>query len=145
MTYYELKPDVAGQDGENMEFDPSVHPPRVFHLHVEIDNWAGDDLIENYPCYIVTDVLGCTLKDTGMSRYELRDLEVSLAPEGQEILAASGIAQLPTFRWLYVTGSAGQDDIGVTSQGRLVVSDRALDVLRQFHMKRCDVEEYVGN
>lgn len=142
MTYYALRPDIAGQHGEHSVLDTSVHPPRVSHLHVEIDNWAGDDLIKTFPAHLVTEQLGKGLSEAGLRAFELRDVELVIAPEGEEIARELNLPSFPNFQWLDVTGTAGQDDIGITARARLVVSERALDLLHEHRIGRCDIEEY---
>lgn len=143
MPFYELQPDPVGEHGENLALDESVHPPRVTHLHIEIDNWVGDDLAESYPCYVVTEGLAQALNNAGIGAYQLREAEVTMADEGRELIDELGLSE-PKFQWLDVSGTACEDDIGTTAGARLVVSDRALELLRQFRLDRCDVEEYVS-
>lgn len=142
MPFYELQPNPVGEHGENLALDESVHPPRVTHLHIEIDNWVGDDLAESYPCYVVTEGLAQALNNAGIGAYQLREAEATVADEGRELIDELGLSE-PKFQWLDVSGTAGEDDIGTTAGARLVVSDRALELLRQFRLDRCDVEEYV--
>lgn len=143
MDYFILEPEVAGGLGDRTIMDTSVHPPRVERLHYEIDyGWLGDELLESFPCYIVTENLASGLVASGLGRFELDEVEVSLTPEAQEEHEGQGI---PQFRWLRVTGVAGQDDLGVTFKGQLVVSERALQVLRTAAVDNCVVEPYVAD
>jgi hypothetical protein len=142
MAYYSLRPDVPGEHGDNSVLDASVHPPRVSRLHLQIEGWFGDDLIKVFPCHVITDRLAEALKQSGLRAFELKDVEITTAPEAVELLGQLGIPEFPGFTWLDVTGVAGRDDIGVNSVGRMVVSDRALAVLRRFRLDRCDVEEF---
>ncbi len=66
-------------------------------------------------------------------------MEVTVDEQYTEIY---GTLELPEFKWFYVTGKAGQDDFGVTDKADLVVSQAALDVLRQGRLDECDVEPY---
>jgi hypothetical protein len=50
--------------------------------------------------------------------------------------------QLPEFVWLKIKGKAGTDDFGIERMGRLVVSAKALTVLRSFNLNYCDVAPY---
>lgn len=54
MKFYILDPEVAGGLGTQTEIDSSVHPPLVKRLHYELDAWMGDDLVQTFPCYLVT-------------------------------------------------------------------------------------------
>ena len=55
MNYFCIEPEVAGGLGQNVEMDRSVHPPVVDKLHYEFDGWLGDELLETFPCFIVTE------------------------------------------------------------------------------------------
>ncbi|MCX9191955.1 hypothetical protein C3Y87_11110 [Carbonactinospora thermoautotrophica] len=141
MTYFLLEPEVAGELGPHTEMDTSVHPPRVHRLHYEITDWLGDELLESFPCFLISRRLGERAAAEGLTGFELADVEVTLSPEAEELL---GDVQLPEFRWLKVTGVAGSADFGLTAKAQLVVSERALDVLREGSLENCDVEEFTG-
>ncbi|MBQ0926659.1 hypothetical protein [Saccharopolyspora endophytica] len=142
MTHHKLTPDVPGEIGDDTELDRSVHPPRVLHLAYVIDNWLGDDLLEAYPAFMVTDHLRGLLEGSGLSGYEIRQADVTIEEEARDTLPMIGRTEFPEFLWLHVTGKPGHDDFGLTAKGDLVVSDRALEVLRQGHIDRCDIDEY---
>lgn len=144
MAFHLIRGDAAGDLGENASLDTSVHPPRVLHLHFAIDAWTGDDLLERFPVLLVTEQLAEALSASGMGAFELRDAEVTVTPEAEELLESAGIEAVPNFRWLHVTGTAGQDDFGVDALASLVVSDNALALLRGFNLDGCDVEDYEG-
>jgi len=50
--------------------------------------------------------------------------------------------QLPRFAWLKVRGNAGQDDFGVARDGTLVVSDRALELLRKLGISNASITQF---
>jgi hypothetical protein len=139
MKYYTLAPEVAGELGDDTEMDTTVHPPVVTHLHYEFSDWLGDDLVESFPCFLITAERGEEAASAGLSGFVLADLETSVSPEAEELLDGQ---QLPPFRWLQLTGQPGTDDFGQTAQARLVVSRRALDLLRRGALENCDVEDY---
>lgn len=101
--YHALQSDVPDENGEHMQLDTSVHPPRIIHLHLALDNWDGDEIIESFPVYVVTDRLGKALSNAGLSSFTLRNAEIALAPEEQAVLDRHGISELPNFQWLDVT------------------------------------------
>lgn len=140
MAYYKLRPAAPGELGDRVVMDTSVHPPRVQHAHLHLDGWLGDDLVESYPCYFVSDKLAAAVEASHLGDYELRDVEVTLS----EDIPDDERDSVPPIRWLFVTGAAGVDDLGVTSTGRLVVSDRGLEALRQGNLDNCDVDEFAG-
>jgi hypothetical protein len=53
--------------------------------------------------------------------------------------------QPPDVRWLQVAGEPASDDFGLTANALLVVSSRALSVLRQFNIDDCEVIAFSGD
>ena len=50
--------------------------------------------------------------------------------------------ELPGFVWLDITGAAGVSDFGVGSDGRLIVSESALEALKHTQLDNCSVSEF---
>jgi hypothetical protein len=50
--------------------------------------------------------------------------------------------QLPKFVWLRMEGTAGQDDFGTAPDGRLVVSEQALTLLREHGISHAVVTDF---
>lgn len=143
MDYYELAPEVAGQMGENTLLDSSVHPPEVSKLHYEFDGWLGDDLLETFPCYIVSAALRADIEASVPPQfYEFDQLEVTKSELFMELHPKK---ELPRFFWLRVKGRAGLDDFGMTESSRLVVSDSAMNVLSAHNLSHCEVTKYQCN
>ena len=141
--FHALEPEVPGGLGDDTALDTTVHPPRVEGtLYYEIDNWFGDELITSHPVYLVTDNLAAILTSSGLGRFEIRNVEIVYGEAAFERLHRHGLSEFPEFRWLFVTGTAGHDDLGLTPKGRLVVSDVALQAFRQGNLNMCEVEEY---
>jgi|ERR1051325_6709439 hypothetical protein len=140
MKYYMLEPEVAGGFGPNAILDnPSARPPQVSHFHYEFDVWLGDPLLEAVACFIVTESLKqkiAALQPTGVA---FGVVEVSKSGEFEDLYPDRN---LPKFAWLKVTGKAGEDDFGLSSNHCLVVSQRILDVLRDEGLSHCDVSEF---
>ncbi|MBL4884112.1 MAG: site-specific integrase [Planctomycetaceae bacterium] len=55
--HYILEPEVAGSLGQNTIIEDSLHPPVVLNCTTALMVGQGDDLLESFPCYIVTDKL----------------------------------------------------------------------------------------
>jgi hypothetical protein len=112
-----------------------VHPPRVTRLHVLLEGWLGDDLLETFPAFVVTVEAGRRLTEAGLSGFELDDVEV------ERTASFGDDRDVPELWWPRVTGSARRDDIGADAAGVLVVSQRALEVLRRGSLVHADLEE----
>ena len=114
----------------------------VNFLEYQFANWLGDDLLESYPCYLVTQRLADALTEGQFEGLSFDALSMSVDPEFEDV---TRIDELPTFWWMQVAGSAGRDDFGISTSGRLVVSQAALNVLREFTLDNCDIEPPEGD
>jgi hypothetical protein len=142
MEFYALRPEVAGGLGANSVLDPDVHPPRVSRLHYEFADWMGDVLLETFPVFIIERQVGEAAQAAGLTGVELAPVEVSVTPEGREMMEIAGVGALPDFAWLKVHGRPGVDDFGQLADAGLVVSARALSLLRESGIDNCDVEPW---
>jgi len=126
ILYYYIEPEVAGGLGCNTMMDRSSHPPIVSRLHYKFDGWLDDELLETFPCYIITKRLWKVIQDEEFTGVESAPVEISLSEVFQELYPNR---KVPDFVWLKVSGKAGIDDFGITSDNRLVVSERVLNLL----------------
>ena len=55
--YKYLEPEVAGGIGIDTILDNSIHPPLVKFLHYHFSGWMGDDILETFPCFIISERL----------------------------------------------------------------------------------------
>jgi hypothetical protein len=138
MNYYLLEPEVAGELGEDTVMDTSVHPPAVSRLQYVIQDWLGDEILESTPCFVVTEHLAGLIEAASLSGYRLASADVVLGEDAEEL--AGEPIDLPKFQWLQLTGRPEVDDFGASANGSLVVSERALAVLRQGTLENCDIE-----
>jgi len=126
--FFVLEPEVAGGLGQRTILERTAEGPRVTHLHYEFGpGWQGDDLATSHPVFIVSDRVGSILREARLTGMALTGMEQSVDAQAYEI---DPNLKLPAFRWLQVNGRAGVDDFG-TDAGYLVVSKRALDLLRR--------------
>ena len=114
-----VEPEVPGGLGPETEMDRSVHPPRVHKLHIALEGWLGDDLIESFPTFVVTDRCRRVLEDRSLTGFRISEVKVSTTGQFEELYPGR---LLPVFWWLQVQGTACEDDFGLTRNGRLVVS-----------------------
>lgn len=139
MGFTVLEPEVPGGWGARIAADVSTHPPHVQRLHVELDGWLGDDLLESFPCFIVTDRLARVLEQSKLTGFALDAVEITRSPEFDELHPG---AVLPAFRWLRISGRAGVDDFGLAADLRLVASPAAISLLRPFAIAHADQSPY---
>ncbi len=148
MRYYKLEPEVPGQLDRNTIMEPpseNHYLPHVERLHVRIEGWLGDDLLEIFPCYFITGALKETLEVSALSGFEIADMEVLLDAQLQMFPQMAASWPLPQFHWLKITGSATHEDFGLTPSNApisLVVSEGALNLLNSFAIGDCGILEY---
>ncbi|MFB9909629.1 hypothetical protein [Allokutzneria oryzae] len=136
MTYYIVEPEVAGDFGDNTVFDRTVQPAAVARFEFRFANWLGDAILECAPCFIVTETLADAITDTGLTGAVFDEVRISLSSEGEELIEEP----LPAWKWLRFTGDPYRDDLGI-DLSKLVVSERALELLREHGLDHADVEE----
>ncbi len=130
MKFYSLEPEVAGSLGPDTVMNTAVHPPRVHKLTYELDGWSGDDILESFPCYLeASKPSGCGFDNVRITKSEQFDI---LYPS----------REIPKFYRLRIHGKAGLDDLGISDDNMLVVSERILRIMSQFHLNNCDIEKY---
>ena len=127
MKYFVIEPEVAGGIGEHSVIDRSSGKMVVRKLHYEFDGWLGDELLESCPCFIVTEGAKKKLQSIGATGIKFDKVEVTTSGFFQDVHPNR---QLPKFAWLQIVGEPGRDDFGIAQDLRLVISERALEVLR---------------
>ena len=137
MRYFSIEPEVAGDLGENTIMDSNRHPPLVKKLHYEFITWLGDALLESFPCFIVTESGMKKLQAASLTGINFGPVEVTASEEFQDFYPDR---KLPTFAWMQAQGVPGQDDFSIGPDFRLVVSERALQVLRELGISHAKVQ-----
>ena len=116
-----------------------MRPPVIKSLEYRLEGWLGDELLESFPCFIVTEALAERIRDSKLSGFSLARVTVATSPEFEEIYTKSS---LPDFFWLKIEGQAEVDDFGLTPDFRLLASQRAMDTLSEAQINHADIEEY---
>jgi hypothetical protein len=137
--YWSVDPEIAGQIGPGSQLDTSVHPPKVDYLVYAVDNWSGDDIVQTFPCMLVTPRLAKALESAGLSGARATNIGVRVAYDSDSRIPKG---MKPDFWRLNVTGSVGRDDFGLTTDSRLVVSGRALEFLQGFSCTGSVIEPF---
>ena len=134
MSRYVLEPEVAGGLGGATVANRLSHPPRVTELEYRFDGWLGDELLESFPCFIVSARIADALRQSKLSGFVLRSVRISCSAEFEK---RKPRIVLPAFEWLDVVGTAGKADFGRDSKHRLVVSEAAKALLDHFQLSHC--------
>ncbi|UTX50278.1 hypothetical protein [Chryseobacterium sp. MA9] len=136
--YKLIEPEVAGGLGVQTQMDNSFFPPLIKNLHYEFEGWLGDDILESFPCYIVTERLrdGIELeKLTGVS------FDKVLISKSETFLELYPDRELPNFFWAKINGESNRDDFFITEKNGLAISERAYSLLKNYNIDQADIED----
>ncbi|MBP1167888.1 MULTISPECIES: hypothetical protein [unclassified Chryseobacterium] len=136
--YRLIEPEVAGGLGEQTQLDNSFFPPLIKNLHYEFEGWLGDDILESFPCYIVTEKLRKGLeheKLTGIS------FDAVIISKSETFLELYPNKELPNFFWAKINGESNRDDFFITEKNGLAISEKAYSLLKNYNIDQADIED----
>lgn len=139
MTQYTVEPEVAGSLGDKTQGDFSKHPPIIEKLHFQFDGWLGDDLLESFPCFVVTSSFAEALSSSKLTGFELQQVVITVSDTFEEVC---GSKVLPSFSWLKVCGVSGEDDFSLNEDGIFLASESAMRLMLGFNLKNAEITEY---
>lgn len=137
--FYKLAPEVAGHLGPETIIDRSQRPQLVRAVHYEFDGWPEDDLIESFPCFLVTVAMQGRIEAAKASGCSFGPTKITVSEQFEELEEFHEPRTLPAFQWMIVHGTPGRDDLGLSADGSLIVSERVLRVLKAGRLDHCDV------
>lgn len=136
-----MESEVSGGLGDHTSAEKDSHPSIIINLHYNMEGWLGDAILESFPAFIVTEEAKQGLLASGVTGAIFAEVEVTTTDTFRELFPNR---KIPRFAWLKPEGKAGHADFGTASDGRLVVSELALNVLRQFGASNALVEPFDG-
>lgn len=136
--YSLIEPEVAGELGEKTEMDNSFFPPIIKSLHYEFEGWLGDDILESFPCYIVTEQLRNGIESEQLTGISFDNVLIS---KSETFLELYPNKDLPNFFWIKIHGESNKDDFFITEKNILAVSERAYLLLKKYNINQADIED----
>ena len=137
--YYKIYPEVPAGIGENSVINRIPGQPlEVIKMHLVFEGWLGSDLMKTSPVFYVTEKLKDALEKedfSGISVFE--KIEVTKSENFIELYPE---LELPNFFLMRIIGVAYKSDFGIDI-GKLVVSELALNFLKQFQFTQVEIEE----
>ena len=137
IMYKLIEPEVAGGLGEKTEIDNSFFPPIVKSLHYEFEGWLGDDILESFPCYIVTETLKKGIESERLTGVFFDDVIISKSETFKEFYPDK---ELPMFFWMKINGEVNNDDFFITEKNGLAISEQAYLLLSKYKIDNADIE-----
>ena len=138
--YKYIEPEVAGGLGFETIIDNSFHPPIIKKLHYEFSGWLGDDILETFPCFIVSEKLMNDIRNNQLTGVSFEDVKVTKSEEFMDLFLSS---DLPSFYWMKINGKFGVDDFVIAEDYRLLVSEKAMSIISFFNIKNASFEDYI--
>ncbi|GEN73833.1 hypothetical protein [Chryseobacterium lathyri] len=135
--YKLIEPEVAGGLGDKTEMDNSFFPPLIKTLNYEFDGWLGDDILESFPCYIMTEVLRKGVEAEGLTGIYFSEVLIS---KSETFLELYSNRDLPNFFWAKISGEPYKDDFFITEQNTLAISEKAYFLLKKYSINHADIE-----
>lgn len=147
MNYYLLNPEIAGElgDGSELVYESGKIKEVVF-LEYNFMGWQGDELLSTHPCFIVTESLQNDIISNGLTGVKFRDIAMTFSDEFYDIC---GNIKVPRFvqiicNDLYEDNSENlHNDFYVNKYKEIIVSEKALSVLKQHKINVCAIEKYI--
>jgi len=127
MKYFCIDPEVAGGLGGETIIETRKTPPLVTSLHYTFEGWLGDEILQSFPCYIVSRGLANDIEANELSGVLFGDVKVDVSETFKDLYPDR---PLPPFVWMKVTGREGADDFFLSSDSRLVVSENAWRLIK---------------
>lgn len=116
-------------------------------MHYEFEGWLGDDLLESTPVFIVSSNLVKGLKKSEFKDYKLEECLTTMSDVFKELYPNK---ELPYFTRFIPRGTVEIEGehfnywsghhFCLSSKGELVVTKKALNFLKQFFIKYCDIK-----
>ena len=117
--------------GNKTIFDNIDSPTKkIIELHINIENWYGDDLLWNFPEVIVTKKLKEALEKVEFTGFEFWNMKVTKDEYFDNNYQLD--KPLPKFYWMKVIGDESKDDIFLKNWD-LYISERLLEYLENNH------------
>ncbi|GGB42173.1 hypothetical protein [Fictibacillus barbaricus] len=152
MILYFLEPEVSGGHGEQTIYGTEENVAKegisgkIKFLHYEFEGWLGDDLLESTPAFIVSSNLENELKKSEFKDYKLEKCLITMSDVFMELYPNKEIPSFTRFIPLGTVEVEGENfknwsghHFCLSSKGELVVTKKALDFLKKFSIKHCDI------
>lgn len=137
MTYYTVGVQCVGSFDTVEDEDTG----EIIGEELVLDNWPEDDILCGMSRgHFVTRALADALMKSGFTGFAIKPVQVVDGEQFYVCRKTHTGEVLPEILQLELTGIAGRDDFG--RDGPLVVSERAMELLKKFTFKYRIVEEY---
>ena len=125
--HYVVEPEVAGGWGKNT-LQAATGKGTAAKASLRVRRMAWRRTLGKYALFHSFGAIAREIGGAELTGVRFDEVEVTVSQEFMQLYPSR---QLPKFVWLKVQGTPGGDDFGTAQDLRLVVSERALEVLRR--------------
>lgn len=149
MNYYLLNPEVAGEIGNESELVYEGGKIKdVIFLEYNFMGWQGDELLTTHPCFIITESLQNDIISNELTGIKFKQIAMTFSDEFYNIC---GNMEVPKFVQI-ICDDLYEDNIEsllndfyFNKYKEIIVSERALNILKQHKLDMCIIEAIVEN
>jgi hypothetical protein len=136
-NYHFIDPDVLVGLGDETVF--GINNEEVLSLHMNIEDWLGDDLLTCHPVFIVTEQLKTKLEKTNLSGFSFADMKQSFDEYFNDNFQLK--TPVPNFYWLKINGQEDKDDFFISKDKNLMISETCLKFLKEnAKLSNCNID-----
>jgi hypothetical protein len=135
--YHLIDPEVLVGLGDETVFGSNNE--EVLSLHMNIEDWLGDDLLTCHPVFFVTEQLKTKLEKTNLSGFIFANMKQSFDDNFDDNFQLK--IPVPNFYWLQINGQANNDDFIINKDKNLMISDTCLKFLKEnAKLEYCNID-----
>lgn len=144
MQFYALEPEVAGGLGDMCEIlykDGMID--EVTFLDYEFFGWLGDELLTTNRCFIVSDSLMNDIISSGLEGVEFRNIKMSFSMEYFGVFEKETVPRFVEIKCKFAYEENINNlscDFYLSKYGKMIVSEKALLVLKQHQLDICKIK-----
>lgn len=131
MKYIEIIPEVIVGLGERTVFKEKKAPfMTIITLHINLEDWLGDDLMTNSNNFIVTEKLKIGLEKSKFTGFTFENMEITKDEYFDNNYQLN--KELPIFYWMKINGEMNIDFIHINpNNSRLMLSEELYNWLKK--------------
>lgn len=137
-TKFILNADVPGEMGTNTFTDHRFSPFKVYHLHFIFDSYP-DDIFTSFPVYVVSENLLNKILDLGFSGVD--NPRLITYSEREDYFSEEHTSQ--NYFMIDISTDKDKDFFIDIDINKLVVTDRALTLLKKYRIKFAEIDVYL--
>jgi hypothetical protein len=135
--YHLIEPEaLVGLGGETIFGSTNEE---VISLHMNIEDWLGDDLLTCHPVFFVTEQLKNKLEKTNLSGFVFAEIKQSSDEYFVDNFQLK--IEVPNFYWIKIIGKENENDFFINDDKNLMVSAACLKFLKEnANIENCQID-----